>query len=90
MSLIKSISGIRGTIGGVQGEGLSPIDVVKFTSAFATFLKKNSSKEKLQLVVGRDARISGQMVDSLEIVVFLATFPPIFFFLAAPCSHLGS
>lgn len=50
MSLIKSISGIRGTIGGVQGEGLSPIDVVKFTSAFATFLKKNSSKEKLQLV----------------------------------------
>ena len=67
MSLIKSISGIRGTIGGVQGEGLSPIDVVKFTSAFATFLKKNSSKEKLQLVVGRDARISGQMVDSLVV-----------------------
>ena len=67
MSLIKSISGIRGTIGGVQGEGLSPIDVVKFTSAFATFLKKNSSKEKLQLVVGRDARVSGQMVDSLVV-----------------------
>lgn len=67
MSLIKSISGIRGTIGGLQGEGLSPIDVVKFTSAFATFLQKKSSKEKLQLVVGRDARISGQMVDSLVV-----------------------
>ena len=56
MSLIKSISGIRGTIGGKQGEGLSPLDVVKFTSAFATFLKKSSNKEKLQLVVGRKSR----------------------------------
>ena len=71
MALIKSISGIRGTIGGMQGEGLSPIDVVKFTSAFATFLKNNSSKEKLQLVVGRDARISGQMVDSLVVGTLL-------------------
>lgn len=71
MSLIKSISGIRGTIGGKQGEGLSPLDVVKFTSAFATFLKKSSNKEKLQLVVGRDARISGQMVDSLVVGTLL-------------------
>ena len=71
MALIKSISGIRGTIGGMQGEGLSPIDVVKFTSAFATFLKNNSPKEKLQLVVGRDARISGQMVDSLVVGTLL-------------------
>ena len=71
MALIKSISGIRGTIGGMQGEGLSPIDVVKFTSAFATFLKKNSKKDKLQLVVGRDARISGQMVDSLVVGTLL-------------------
>lgn len=71
MSLIKSISGIRGTIGGKQGEGLSPLDVVKFTSAFAAFLKKRSDKEKLQLVVGRDARISGQMVDSLVVGTLL-------------------
>ena len=71
MSLIKSISGIRGTIGGKQGEGLSPLDVVKFTSAFAAFLKKISDKEKLQLVVGRDARISGQMVDSLVVGTLL-------------------
>ena len=67
MALIKSISGIRGTIGGKQGEGLSPLDVVKFTASFATFLQKNSNKEKLQLVVGRDARISGQMVDNLVV-----------------------
>lgn len=68
MSLIKSISGIRGTIGGVPGEGLSPIDVVKFTSAFATFLKRNkSSQTPLTLVVGRDARLSGAMVDRLVV-----------------------
>lgn len=67
MSLIKSISGIRGTIGGTAGEGLSPIDVVKFTAAFATFLKRNSNKKKLTLVVGRDARISGAMVDHLVV-----------------------
>ena len=53
MSLIKSISGIRGTIGGKPGDGLSPIDVVKFTTAFATFLKNRTGK-RLTLVVGRE------------------------------------
>ena len=67
MSLIKSISGIRGTIGGVPGEGLSPIDVVKFTSAFATFLKKQQPEKRLTMVVGRDARLSGAMVDRLVV-----------------------
>ena len=65
MTLIKSISGIRGTIGGPAGNNLTPIDVVKFTSAFAHILKNNSKNEKLTFVVGRDARISGQMVESL-------------------------
>jgi phosphomannomutase len=67
MTLIKSISGIRGTIGGKSGDGLTPLDVVKFTSAYAEFLKKRSSKKKLTVVVGRDARISGEMVNSLVI-----------------------
>ena len=67
MSLIKSISGIRGTIGGHAGEGLSPLDVVKFTSAFATFLQKQSGAKRLTLVVGRDARVSGAMVDRLVV-----------------------
>ncbi len=65
MSLIKSISGIRGTIGGVPGEGLSPLDVVKFTAAYAWWLKTGSPGKKLKVVVGRDARISGEMVKSL-------------------------
>ena len=65
MSLIKSISGIRGTIGGKPGEGLSPMDIVRFTSAFASFLRINHSKDKLQVVVGRDARISGHMVNQI-------------------------
>lgn len=65
MTLIKSISGIRGTIGGVPGEGLTPLDIVKFTSAFATFMKKNQPHKKLKFVVGRDARISGEMVNYL-------------------------
>jgi phosphomannomutase len=67
MSLIKSISGIRGTIGGKPGDGLSPIDVVKFTSAFATFLQRNAGGKHLTLVVGRDARLSGAMVDRLVV-----------------------
>lgn len=67
MSLIKSISGIRGTIGGVAGDGLSPIDVVKFTSAFATFLQKQNGGKRLRLAVGRDARLSGAMVDRLVV-----------------------
>ena len=66
MSLIKSISGIRGTIGGKPGEGLSPMDVVKFTSAFAVWVKSNRKKDlKNKIVVGRDARISGEMVNHL-------------------------
>ena len=65
MSLIKSISGIRGTIGGRPGEGLSPIDVVKFTSAYATFIKSNRPEGSGVIVVGRDARISGPMVSQL-------------------------
>ncbi len=67
MSLIKSISGIRGTIGGAAGDGLSPIDVVKFTSSFATFLKKQNPSKRLRLAVGRDARLSGAMVDRLVV-----------------------
>ena len=67
MTLIKSISGIRGTIGGKPGEGLSPVDVVKFTSAYAIWAKQSKKSEKLKIVVGRDARISGKMVSSLVI-----------------------
>ncbi len=63
MSLIKSISGIRGTIGGKQGEALTPIDVIKFTSAFGHWLSLKSENKKI--VIGRDARLSGQMVNNL-------------------------
>lgn len=63
MSLIKSISGIRGTIGGKPGDGLSPLDVVKFTAAYAAFIRK-TAKSNL-IVVGRDARMSGSMVKNL-------------------------
>ena len=62
MSLIKSISGIRGTIGGSAGDGLSPLDIVKFTSAYATFMRRNSPVDSNVIVVGRDARLSGRMV----------------------------
>lgn len=65
MALIKSISGIRGTIGGKVDDNLTPLDVVKFTSAFGTWLQNNKNKKDLTLVIGRDARISGQMVSSL-------------------------
>ena len=64
MTLIKSISGIRGTLGGSIGSNLSPIDIVRFTSAYAQWLKKTHS-EKLTVVTGRDARISGPIVHSL-------------------------
>jgi phosphomannomutase len=64
-ALIKSISGIRGTIGGKPGDGLSPLDIVKFTSAFGQWVKNNSSAKKAKVVVGRDARISGEMVDNI-------------------------
>ncbi|RZS90522.1 phosphoglucosamine mutase [Aquimarina brevivitae] len=65
MTLIKSISGIRGTIGGKVGENLTPVDAVKFASAYGSWLKKESKKEKPIVVVGRDARISGKMVQEL-------------------------
>ena len=68
MTLIKSISGIRGTIGGIPGNGLTPLDTVKFTAAFGSWIKKQSGKkenERVRIVVGRDARISGPMVDRI-------------------------
>ena len=65
MTLIKSISGIRGTIGGIPGEGLSPLDIVKFTAAFGSWIKNRTHKEDCKIVVGRDARISGPMVNSI-------------------------
>lgn len=57
MSLIKSISGIRGTIGGAPGEGLSPLDIVKFTAAYATFISRTTTRDSRTIVVGRDARL---------------------------------
>lgn len=71
MSLIKSISGIRGTIGGPIGDGLSAVDIVRFTSAYASFIKKDK-EEKCRIVVGRDARLSGKMVDRLVVGALLA------------------
>jgi len=62
MTLIKSISGIRGTIGGAVSENLTPLDVVKFTAAYATILKESFKNQAVHVVVGRDARISGPMV----------------------------
>lgn len=62
MALIKSISGIRGTIGGPVGEGLTPLDIVKFTAAYATFIASTTTVKDKKIVVGRDARISGDMV----------------------------
>lgn len=67
MTLIKSISGIRGTIGGKVGDNLTPLDAVKFASAYGTWLKNYSGKEKLIVVVGRDARISGPMIHNLVV-----------------------
>ena len=65
MTLIKSISGIRGTIGGNVGDNLTPIDAVKFASAYGTWLKQQRNKENYRVVVGRDARISGEMIQNL-------------------------
>src|SRR5690606_21594936 len=72
MTLIKSISGIRGTIGGKTGDNLTPVDAVKFASAYGTFLKSESQKskvegQKLTVVIGRDARISGPMIHNLVV-----------------------
>lgn len=65
MTLIRSISGIRGTIGGAPGEGLSPLDVVRYSAAFGTLMKQRSGKAAPRLVLGRDARLSGPMVADL-------------------------
>ena len=65
MTLIKSISGIRGTIGGWQGDNLTPIDIVKFTTAYARFMSEKHNGKRLTIVVGRDARISGEMVNDI-------------------------
>ena len=67
MTLVKSISGIRGTIGGTIGEGLSPIDIVKFTTGYAEWLKRYHGKKNCTVVVGRDARLSGPMVSNIVI-----------------------
>ena len=71
MALIKSISGIRGTIGGRAGEGLNPLDVVKFTSAYAAFILSSKNSDSNTIVVGRDARISGEMVNKLVVGTLL-------------------
>ena len=65
MTLIKSISGIRGTIGGAVGENLTPVDAVKFAAAYGTWLKNDRNKDTYRVVVGRDARISGNMIQDL-------------------------
>ncbi|TXB66978.1 phosphoglucosamine mutase [Vicingus serpentipes] len=67
MTLIKSISGIRGTIGGNPNEGLTPLDIVKFTSAFGSWIKQRNKNGKTKIVIGRDARISGEMVQHLVV-----------------------
>nr|WP_315096319.1 phosphoglucosamine mutase [uncultured Porphyromonas sp.] len=71
MTLIKSISGIRGTIGGAASEGLNPISTAQFTAAYATFIRKHSGKERPTIVVGRDARLSGIMVKNIVIGTLL-------------------
>ena len=65
MTLIKSISGIRGTIGGSTGDTLNPLDIVKFTTAYAMFIRRNGQSRSNKIVVGRDARISGEMVKNV-------------------------
>ncbi len=67
MTLIKSISGIRGTIGGVPGENLTPLDAVKFAAAYGTWLKTTSQSGPLKVVIGRDARLSGEMIQNLVV-----------------------
>jgi phosphomannomutase len=67
MTLIKSISGIRGTIGGKVDQALTPIDAVKFAAAYGTWLKDKNPNQRLKVVIGRDARISGQMISDLVV-----------------------
>ena len=72
MTLIKSISGIRGTIGGVQGENLTPIDAVKYAAAYGAWVKQQRNKENYRVIVGRDARISGEMIQQLVMNTLVA------------------
>ncbi|UOB17429.1 phosphoglucosamine mutase [Abyssalbus ytuae] len=65
MTLIKSISGIRGTIGGNTGDNLTPVDAVKFAAAYGSWIKKQTNKTKIKVVIGRDARLSGEMIQNL-------------------------
>lgn len=65
MTLLTTISGIRGTIGGIPGKGLSPLDITKFTTAFADFIRLKSGKDRIKVAIGRDARRSGEMVNQL-------------------------
>ena len=65
MTLIKSISGIRGTIGGLVGENLTPLDIVKFTTAYTRVIARNNPGKHLTIVIGRDARLSGELVMDL-------------------------
>ena len=67
MTLIKSISGIRGTIGGKPSENLTPLDAVKFAAAYGIWLKEYSKKEKIKVVIGRDARLSGEMIQNIVV-----------------------
>lgn len=67
MTLVKSISGIRGTIGGAVGDGLSPVDIVKFTTGYARWIKRYRNKKRCTVVVGRDARLSGAMVSDIVV-----------------------
>ena len=100
MTLIKSISGIRGTIGGKPGFGLTPLDIVKFTAAYATWAKQQAGVEHIKVVVGRDARISGQMVQQIvtgtlvgmgvDVVdTWLATTPTVEMAVVAEKAHGG-
>ena len=73
MTLIKSISGIRGTIGGRAGDTLNPLDIVKFTSAYATFIRRSGKSDSNQIIVGRDARISGEMVKNVVCGTLMGT-----------------
>ncbi len=72
MTLIKSISGIRGTIGGKPAENLTPIDAVKYAAAYGAYIQRNTSEDPLRIVVGRDARISGEMIQSLVVQTLIA------------------
>lgn len=72
MTLIKSISGIRGTIGGQPDDNLTPLDLVKFASAYGSWIKANANKDQVKIVIGRDARISGEMVEAIVVNSLIA------------------